>query len=89
MKIIMQMTMGVVLASVAITGCSTIKQSVSDNSLAYTKTQKLPPLQFPADAQALTFTPLYHVPESGTNTLNLENEKGKRYEVPKPVTPVK
>lgn len=76
-------------AMMTLTGCSTIKKSVGDNSLAYTQTQKLAPIQLPADAQTLTFTPLYHVPEAGTNTLDLKNETGKRFALPKPIATVK
>lgn len=72
-----------------LTGCSTLKKSVGDNSLTYTQTQKLAPIQLPADAQTLAFTPLYHVPDVGTNTLQLKNEQGKRFELPKPVATVK
>lgn len=72
-----------------VTGCSTIKQSVGDNSLDYTKTRTLEPILLPAEAQTQPFVPLYNVPQSGTNTLKLENDKGKRFELPRPVSSVK
>lgn len=40
-------------ASIAMTGCTTFKRKVGDNSLDYTKTKKLEPIQLPADAQTL------------------------------------
>jgi hypothetical protein len=38
----------------------------------------------PADAQTAPFVPLYPTPNAGVNTLNLENEAGKQYQLPKP-----
>ena len=75
--------------SVAVTGCSTFKRSVADNSLDYAKTQKLAPVQLPAAAQTLPFTPIYHVTQSGENTLKLKNDSSKRFELPRPISTVK
>lgn len=77
------------VSGLALTGCSTFKASVSDQSLAYTKTRKLDPIVLPADAQTAPFTPIYQVPAAGENTLKLQNEKGKRYVLPRPVSAVK
>lgn len=67
-----------------ISGCSSIKQSIGNQSLEYTNAQKLPPIQLPVDAQNQAFTPLYHVPTVGTNTLTIKSKKGKNYQLPKP-----
>ncbi len=77
------------LASLTMTGCSSIKQSMNNQSLDYTHTKKLAPIKLPANAQTTTFSPLYQVPEAGTNTLKLQNSKGKRYQLPKPYTETK
>lgn len=76
-------------ASIAMTGCTTFKRKVGDNSLDYTKTKKLEPIQLPADAQTLPFTPVYTVPQSGENTLKITKEGSKRFELPRPVSTVK
>ena len=76
-------------ASIAMTGCTTFKQKVGDNSLDYTKTKTLAPLQLPADAQTFPFTPIYHVPQSGENTLKLTKDDSKRFELPRPISTVK
>ncbi|MFW2179783.1 MULTISPECIES: hypothetical protein [unclassified Moraxella] len=83
------MGIGLVSLVLATTGCSTFKHKVGDNSLDYTKTQKLAPVQLPADSQTYPFVPMYQVPESGENTLKLTGEQGKRFVLPKPISTVK
>lgn len=75
--------------SIAMTGCTTFKQKVGDNSLDYTRTKKLAPIQLPNDAQTLPFTPVYTVPQSGENTLKLTQDGSKRFELPRPISTVK
>ena len=83
------LTVCTLAATVALTtGCSTFKRNVSDNSLEYSNKRKLEPIALPADAQTLPFTPIYQVPESGENTLKLDNN-GKRFELPAPIRSVK
>lgn len=76
-------------ASITMTGCTTFKQKVGDNSLDYTKTKKLAPVQLPNDAQTLPFTPIYSVPQSGENTLKISKDGSKRFELPPPIRTVK
>ncbi|MGM8870318.1 hypothetical protein ACS8E3_01370 [Psychrobacter sp. 2Y5] len=80
--------LAVILGStLVLSGCQSLKEFVGkrDNgSLDYQQSQKLKPLQLPADAQTAPFVPLYPTPNAGVNTLNLENEAGKQYQLPKP-----
>lgn len=77
------------VAIVATSGCSTFRRNVGDSSLDYQKATKLEPVQLPANAQTLPFTPIYNVPQTNENTLKLKNEKGKRFELPRPISSVK
>lgn len=81
-------TLAIILGStLALSGCQSIKEVIGkrDNgSLDYQQSQKLAPLQLPADAQTAPFVPLYPTPNVGVNTLDLENESGKQYKLPKP-----
>ena len=85
MKISKKIVITPVLAVSWLTGCSTFRNNVGDNSLDYQQATALPPVQLPVDSQARAFVPLYQVPQVGQNTLTLENEKGKRFELPKPI----
>lgn len=85
-----QMVLAIIAsASIAMTGCTAFKRKVGDNSLDYTKTKKLEPIQLPAEAQTLPFTPIYQVPQSGENTLKITKEGSKRFELPRPISTVK
>ncbi|MES1965754.1 hypothetical protein M0N77_10560 [Psychrobacter sp. AH5] len=81
-------TLAIILGTtLALSGCQSIKEVVGkrDNgSLDYQQSQKLAPLQLPVDAQTAPFVPLYPTPNVGINTLDLENESGKQYKLPKP-----
>ncbi|WP_394260859.1 hypothetical protein [Moraxella boevrei] len=91
MKLTKKIAVWVVVSvlSVVVSGCSTFRNNVGDNSLDYQNTKLLDPIQLPANAQTQAFTPLYQLPSSGQNTLMLENEKGKRFEMPAPISTVK
>lgn len=79
-----------ILAMMLATGCSSIRHRVADNSLDYQKAVTLLPVQLPADSQTHVFTPIYQVPShTGENTLNLTNQTGKRFEIPKPIATIK
>ncbi|MFC6204285.1 hypothetical protein ACFPZK_06150 [Psychrobacter urativorans] len=74
-------------STLVLTGCQATKDFIGkrDNgSLEYQKSQKLTPLQLPADQQAGPFVPLYPTPNVGANTLTLQNDAGKQYQLPKP-----
>ncbi|ELA09000.1 hypothetical protein MOMA_01285 [Moraxella macacae 0408225] len=75
--------------SFIVTGCSTFKNNVADNSLDYQNAKLLIPVELPENSKTHAFTPLYQLPALGQNTLTLENEKGKRFELPEPITTVK
>ena len=81
-------TMMVVLAStLVLSGCQATKDFIGkrDNgSLEYQQSKKLAPLQLPAEQETAPFVPLYPTPSAGTNTLKLQNESGKQYQLPKP-----
>ncbi len=74
-------------STLVLSGCQAAKGFLGkrDNgSLEYQQSQKLAPLQLPADQQAAPFIPLYPTPNVGQNTLELQNEAGKQYQLPKP-----
>lgn len=80
--------MTVVLGStLVLSGCQATKDFIGkrDNgSLEYQQSKKLAPLQLPAAQETAPFVPLYPTPNAGTNTLTLQNESGKQYQLPKP-----
>ena len=70
-----------------LSGCQATKGAfgrIDDGSLAYQKSEKLDPIELPADQEAAPFIPLYPTPAVGVNTLKTENESGKRFELPPP-----
>nr|WP_317199605.1 hypothetical protein [uncultured Psychrobacter sp.] len=74
-------------STVVLSGCQTAKGWLSqrDNgSLEYQDSQKLAPLELPVAQNTAAFIPLYPTPKAGVNTLTLENEAGKQYQLPKP-----
>lgn len=80
--------LAVILGStVVLSGCQTAKGWLGqrDNgSLDYQDSKKLAPVQLPAAQETAAFVPLYPTPNVGANTLNLQNEAGKQYQLPKP-----
>lgn len=78
----------VVLSStLVLSGCQATKELLGkrDNgSLEYQQSKKLAPLELPADQETAPFVPLYATPTLGANTLKLQNESGKQYQLPKP-----
>lgn len=76
------------ITSVAVlSGCQATKGvfgKVDDGSLTYKDAKKLEPMQIPAEKETAPFVPLYPTPSVGTNTLELENESGQRYQLPPP-----
>ncbi|WP_435950074.1 hypothetical protein [Psychrobacter sp. DM8] len=74
-------------STVVLSGCQIAKGWLSqrDNgSLEYQDSQKLAPLELPVAQNTAAFIPLYPTPRAGVNTLTLENEAGKQYQLPKP-----
>lgn len=74
-------------STLVLSGCQTAKGVLGkrDNgSLEYQQSQKLAPLEMPVAQQAAPFVPLYPTPNLGENTLQLQNESGKQYRLPKP-----
>ena len=74
-------------STLVLSGCQATKEFIGkrDNgSLEYQQSQKLAPLQLPTDQQTAPFVPLYPTPNVGKNTLVLQNEAGKQYQLPKP-----
>lgn len=75
------------VATLAVSGCSTIKgwTGKRDNgSLDYQKSHKLDPIKLPANQRSAEFVPLYPTPAVGQNTLDITNESGSQYALPKP-----
>lgn len=85
---IFPMLMTVVLGStLVLSGCQATKEMFGkrDNgSLEYQQSKKLAPLELPAGQETAPFVPLYPTPNVGTNSLTLQNESGKQYQLPKP-----
>lgn len=77
----------IVSSSLLLSGCQATKGLFGkrDNgSLEYQSSEKIAPLQLPADQETAPFVPLYPTPTAGVNTLDLKNESGKQYRLPKP-----
>ena len=74
-------------SALVLSGCQATKGFIGkrDNgSLEYQQSKKLTPLELPADQETAPFVPLYPTPNAGANTLKLQNEAGKQYQLPKP-----
>lgn len=74
-------------STLVLSGCQTAQGWLGkrDNgSLEYQDSKKLAPLQLPADQDTAPFVPLYPTPNVGANTLILQNDSGKQYQLPKP-----
>ena len=78
----------VVLGStLVLSGCQATKSLLGkrDNgSLDYQQSKKLAPIELPAAQETAPFVPLYSTPNAGANTLQLQNESGNQYQLPKP-----
>lgn len=86
-KILPTMLAVVLGSTLVLSGCQTVKGVIGkrDNgSLDYQDSKKLDPLQLPADQNTAAFVPLYPTPSVGENTLTLQNDAGKQYQLPKP-----
>ncbi|SPX81514.1 hypothetical protein [Moraxella ovis] len=78
-----------VALSIALTGCSTTKNWLgkrNNGSLDYQQSQKIDPIKLPVNQATAEFTPLYQTPNLGASPINLTNDSGKQYELPKPPT---
>lgn len=78
-------------STLVLSGCQTAKTFIGkrDNgSLEYQDSKKLAPLQLPVAQETAAFAPLYPTPNMGVNTLILQNDAGKQYQLPKPVRAV-
>ena len=74
-------------SALVLSGCQATKGFIGkrDNgSLEYQQSKKLTPLELPADQETAPFVHLYPTPNAGANTLKLQNEAGKQYQLPKP-----
>lgn len=74
-------------STLVLSGCQATSDLLSkrnNGSLDYQQSQKLAPLQLPATQNTAPFVPLYATPNAGANTLILQNEAGKQYQLPKP-----
>ncbi|WP_201526277.1 MULTISPECIES: hypothetical protein [Psychrobacter] len=74
-------------STLVLSGCQTAKGWIGkrDNgSLDYQDSKKLAPIQLPVAQDTVAFVPLYPTPNMGVNTLTLQNDAGKQYQLPKP-----
>ena len=86
-KILPIMLTVVMGSTLVLSGCQATKSFLgkrNNGSLEYQQSQKLAPLQLPTDQQTAPFIPLYPTPNVGENTLILQNDAGKQYQLPKP-----
>ncbi|MGE6244596.1 hypothetical protein ACQKCF_01160 [Psychrobacter proteolyticus] len=74
-------------STLVLSGCQATKNLLGkrDNgSLDYQQSKKLAPIELPAAQETAPFVPLYSTPNVGANTLQLQNESGNQYQLPKP-----
>ncbi len=74
-------------STLVLSGCQATKEFIGkrDNgSLEYQQSKKLTPLELPVAQETAPFVPLYPTPNAGGNTLTLQNDSGKQYQLPKP-----
>ena len=74
-------------STLVLSGCQATKNLLGkrDNgSLEYQQSKKLAPIELPAAKETAAFVPLYPTPNVGTNTLTIQNESGRQYQLPKP-----
>ena len=74
-------------SALVLSGCQATKEFIGkrDNgSLEYQQSKKLAPLELPVAQETAPFVPLYPTPNAGGNTLTLQNDSGKQYQLPKP-----
>ena len=86
-KILPAMLTIILGSTLVLSGCQTAKGVIGkrDNgSLDYQDSKKMAPLQLPANQNTAAFVPLYPTPSVGENTLTLQNDAGKQYQLPKP-----
>jgi len=86
-KILPAMLTLVLGSTLVLSGCQATKNLLGkrDNgSLDYQQSKKLAPIELPAAQETAPFVPLYSTPNAGANTLQLQNESGNQYQLPKP-----
>ena len=74
-------------STLVLSGCQATKNLLGkrDNgSLDYQQSKKLAPIELPAAQETAPFVPLYATPNTGANTLTLQNESVNQYQLPKP-----
>lgn len=74
-------------STLVLSGCQSFKEVIgkrNNGSLDYQNSKKLAPLQLPVAQETAPFVPLYPTPNVGENTLKLQNDSGKQYQLPKP-----
>lgn len=75
------------IVGVLLSGCASLSNAMgkrNNGSLNYQDSHKLDPIALPVEQSMAQFTPLYPTPSVGQNTLNLTNDAGKQYQLPKP-----
>ncbi|WP_394124585.1 hypothetical protein [Psychrobacter nivimaris] len=86
-KLFLAMLTLVLGSTLVLSGCQATKNLLGkrDNgSLDYQQSKKLAPIELPAAQETAPFVPLYSTPNAGANTLQLQNESGNQYQLPKP-----
>lgn len=87
MKTVYKTLLALSIFGVVLSGCTATKNLFgkwNNGSLDYQQSKKLDPIELPTTQPKVDFTPLYPTPKVGDNTLNLSNESGSQYELPKP-----
>ncbi len=75
------------MLALSLSACSTSKNLFGkrDNgSLKYQQSHLLEPIKMPVEQKNRPFVPLYPTIDMGKSSINLTNEAGKQYRLPKP-----
>ncbi len=76
-----------IILGLSLSACSTSKNFFGkrDNgSLKYQQSHLLEPIKMPVEQKNRPFVPLYPTIDMGKSSINLTNEAGKQYRLPKP-----
>lgn len=87
----LKVLMTLATTAVVLTGCQSVNGITAkrDNgSLDYQKSQRLDPIQLPVNQATGSFIPIYVVPNVPENSVNVTNEAGTQYQLPRPMNNV-
>lgn len=80
-------TVMIMMVALVMTGCTATKGWLgkrNNGSLDYQQSQKTDPIQIPTGQKTAEFTQLYPTPIVSESRLDVTNDAGTQYELPKP-----